>query len=80
MSAEDRILKMLLPTPFHDRVATVCETNEWSNWKGYTTPESYTDVELEYFAIRSGTGVFDLSPMVKYRITGPDAEAYLIGW
>lgn len=77
MSAETRILKMLLPTPFHDRVAAACETNEWSNWKGYTTPESYTDVELEYFAIRSGTGVFDLSPMVKYRITGPDAEAYL---
>jgi aminomethyltransferase len=34
-------------------------------------------VELEYFAIRNSTGVFDLSPMVKYRITGPDAEAYL---
>ena len=51
--------------------------NDWGNWMGYTTPNAYFDVELEYFAIRSTTGVFDLSPMNKYRITGPDAEAYL---
>lgn len=77
MSSEYRKLDMLLQTPFHSRVAAACEINEWSNWKGYTTPLSYFDVELEYFAIRNSTGVFDLSPMVKYRITGPDAEAYL---
>ena len=34
-------------------------------------------MELEYFAIRSTAGVFDLSPMNKYRITGPDAQACL---
>ncbi|MDH4040520.1 MAG: aminomethyltransferase family protein [Gammaproteobacteria bacterium] len=68
---------MMLRTPFHSRVAAACELNDWGTWKGYTTPRSYTDVELEYFAIRSTTGVFDLSPMNKYRITGPDAEAYL---
>ena len=44
---------------------------------GYTTPNAYFDVELEYFAVRSTTGVFDLSPMNKYQISGPDAEAYL---
>jgi aminomethyltransferase len=32
---------------------------------------------MEYFAIRSQAGVFDISPMVKYRIAGPDAEAFL---
>ena len=68
---------MLLETPFHSRVAERCEINDWGNWMGYTTPNAYFDVELEYFAIRSTTGVFDLSPMNKYRITGPDAEAYL---
>ena len=31
----------------------------------------------EYFAIRNGTGVFDISPMTKYRITGPDSLDYL---
>ena len=68
---------MMLHTPFHSRVAAACELNCWGDWKGYTTPNAYTDVELEYFAIRSTTGVFDLSPMNKYRITGPDAQAYL---
>ena len=68
---------MLLTTPFHSRVEAMCDVNDWGNWMGYTTPNAYFDVELEYFAIRSTTGVFDLSPMNKYRITGPDAEAYL---
>jgi len=68
---------MMLRTPFHSRVAAACELNDWGTWKGYTTPRAYTDMELEYFAIRSTAGVFDLSPMNKYRICGPDAEAYL---
>jgi aminomethyltransferase len=68
---------MMLTTPFHSRVAAACELNCWGNWMGYTTPNAYVDVELEYFAVRSTTGVFDLTPMNKYRVTGPDAEAYL---
>jgi len=68
---------MMLRTPFHSRVAAACELNDWGSWKGYTTPRAYSDVELEYFAIRNAAGVFDLSPMNKYRVTGPDAEAYL---
>ena len=47
---------MLLTTPFHSRVAAMCPINEWGNWMGYTTPNAYFDVELEYFAIRSTTG------------------------
>ena len=37
----------------------------------------FTDVELEYFAVRNASTLLDLSPMVKYRITGPDATHYL---
>ena len=68
---------MLLTTPFHSRVKAMCDLNDWGNWMGYTTPNAYFDVELEYFAVRSTTGVFDLSPMNKYRVTGPDAQRYL---
>ncbi|PCJ49627.1 MAG: glycine cleavage system protein T [Gammaproteobacteria bacterium] len=80
--SQDRIRKhrdetMMLTSPFHSRIVKACEINQWSEWKGVTTPDAYTDVELEYFAIRNSTGVFDLSPMTKYRISGPDAEAYL---
>ena len=68
---------MMLTTPFHSRVKEACGLNCWGNWMGYTTPNAYEDVELEYFAVRSTTGVFDLTPMNKYRVSGPDAEAYL---
>lgn len=68
---------MMLETPFHSRIKELCGLNDWGNWSGYTTPNAYFDVELEYFALRSTTGVFDLSPMNKYRITGPDAGSYL---
>jgi aminomethyltransferase len=68
---------MMELSPFHSRLAPANELNSWGEWNGYSKPEAYTDIEFEYFAIRSTTGVFDLSPMNKYRITGPDAEAYL---
>lgn len=66
-----------LETPFHSRVAAANELNQWEDWAGYTTPCAYTNHELEYFACRNATAVFDLTPMTKYRITGPDALAYL---
>ena len=50
---------MMLKTPFHSRIEAACEINLWGNWMGYTTPDAYFDVELEYFAVRSTTGVFD---------------------
>ena len=67
----------VLPTAFHARSATLCETNLWSSWKGYTVVDCYTTLEDEYFAIRNATSVFDLSPMIKYRITGTEGLAYL---
>jgi aminomethyltransferase len=68
---------MVLPTPFAPRVKEMCQTNDWYIWAGYTTPNTYEEVGLEYFAMRNSTGVFDLTPMIKYRITGPDAGDYL---
>jgi aminomethyltransferase len=64
-------------TPFHQRIAALSETNDWYTWAGYKAPHSVFDEELEYFAIRSTAALFDISPMVKYRIAGPDAERYL---
>lgn len=64
-------------TPFHSRTSAMCRTNEWSRWAGYTTVDCYTDVELEYFAARNSATLFDLTPMIKYRIAGPDAERYM---
>ena len=66
-----------LKTPFHARLAAVDTLNTWHDWKGYTTPDELYCAEMEYFAIRNATAVFDITPMTKYRIKGPDALAYL---
>ncbi len=55
----------------HDRV------NEWHRWKDYTVPTVLECPTLEYFAIRNSASIFDISPMSKYRIKGPDALAFI---
>jgi len=37
----------------------------------------FTSVEQEYFAIRNASSLYDLTPMVKYRISGADALRFL---
>jgi aminomethyltransferase len=66
-----------LRTPFYSRMAALDTVNSWHEWKGYTTPDELYCAETEYFAIRNATGVFDLTPMTKYRITGPDSLDYI---
>ena len=66
-----------LQTPFYARMAKLDRVNSWHAWKGYTTPDELYCAETEYFAIRNATGVFDLTPMSKYRISGPDALDYV---
>lgn len=66
-----------LQTPFYSRMAELDTLNEWHQWKGYTTPNALYCADTEYFAIRNATAVFDLTPMTKYRITGPDSLAYI---
>ncbi len=74
---ERHYLQPLLPTPFHSRTQAACRTALWSGWAGYQSVRCYTHVEFEYFAARNQATLFDLSPMIKYRITGTDALPYL---
>ena len=69
--------KPLLETPFHGRAQALQQVDQFVPWAGYSTVDVFTSVEQEYFAIRNATTLFDLTPMVKYHITGPDAERYL---
>lgn len=64
-------------TPFHARTSAANQLNLWHRWKDYTVADAYFDVSLEYAAIRNACAVFDLSPMTKHLITGPDALAFL---
>jgi aminomethyltransferase len=67
----------LRPTPFHARTAGLNRLNHWGAWAGYMTALCYGDAAMEYTAIRNTVSVYDLCPMVKYAVTGPDAAAYL---
>jgi aminomethyltransferase len=71
---------MIRTTPFHDRTSAANETGLWEHWSGYLVAQKYQLSEkFEYFAIRNSAGLFDSSPLYKYRIHGPDAEAFLAG-
>ncbi len=67
----------LLKTPFHERARALSQVDSFIPWAGYTTVDVFTTVEQEYFAIRNATTLYDLTPMVKYRVAGRDALAYL---
>ena len=67
----------LLHTPFHARARELSQVDSFVPWAGYTTVDVFTSMEQEYFAIRNATTLYDLTPMVKYRVVGPDALAYL---
>ena len=77
LAAQGHFRTLRLASPFQPRLDALMKTEEWYNWAGYRAPNSLWDEELEYFAIRSQAAVFDISPMVKYRIEGPDAEPFL---
>jgi aminomethyltransferase len=65
---------MPIGTPFHRRTFPLCESLNYREWSGYYTVSVYeTHHEHEYNAIRNAAALIDISPLFKYRITGPDA-------
>ena len=71
---------MIRTTPFHDRTSPANVSGLWEHWSGYLVAQKYQLSEkFEYFAIRNSAGLFDSSPLYKYRVHGPDAEAFLAG-
>jgi aminomethyltransferase len=71
---------MIRTTPFHERTNAANSTGLWEHWSGYLVARRYQPSEkFEYFAIRNSAGLFDSSPLYKYRIHGPDAESFLAG-
>lgn len=71
---------MIRTTPFHARLRELNTQGLYTHWQGFLSPLRYTSApKHEYFAVRNAVGVFDTSPLFKYRITGPDAERLLAG-
>ena len=71
---------MILTSPFHERTSALNETGLWSHWSGHLAADRYQmSDKFEYFAVRNSAGIFDTSPLYKYRIHGRDAERFLAG-
>lgn len=69
---------MLKGTPFHSRTSAINETYAWRRWSGFLAAGSYELThEREYWAVRNSAALFDVSPLFKYHLSGPDAETLL---
>src|SRR5690242_7782957 len=76
-ASEPHYRQPLLKTPFHERARAFSQLDSFIPWSGYTTVDVFTSGEQEYFAIRNASSLYDLTPMVKYRIAGADAVRFL---
>jgi len=69
---------MLKTTPFHERTAALCASHAWRRWAGHVVASSYELThEREYHVIRAAAALFDVSPLYKYLVSGPDAARLL---
>ncbi len=73
----DHFRQALARTPFHDRIAAMSTTENWTAWNSYKVARVVDKLSTEYFAVRSGCSVMDLTPMEKYRISGRDSRQFL---
>jgi aminomethyltransferase len=54
------------------------EAQQWRRWAGFLVASAYEmSHEREYHAIRSSAALFDVSPLHKYHVQGPDATRLL---
>ena len=69
---------MLKTTPFHPRTSTLIRAQTWRRWSGYQVASSYDPIhDREYASVRNSAALFDVSPLWKYLVTGPDAARLL---
>ncbi len=69
---------MPVGTAFHKQTLALCESLNYREWSGYYTVSVYEmHHEHEYNAIRNSAALIDISPLFKYRVTGPDATRFV---
>ena len=65
---------MSLGTPLHPRTAPLNRKLQWREWSGWWAASAYADAhDIEYNAIREAAALIDVTPLFKYRVSGPDA-------
>ncbi len=73
----DADAKLTRETAFHPRLSPM--TRNYTEYRGYWLPTRFNNANAidEYWACRERVAVMDLSPLRKFEVTGPDAEALL---
>ena len=73
----DATPELTKPTAFHDHFSKL--TRDFTEYNGYWLPNRFNNEgpTEEYWAAREKVVVMDLSPLRKYEVTGPDAEALI---
>jgi aminomethyltransferase len=75
--SRDHYRNKVFASPFHAGQQARNKLQQWGRWFDYLSVPAYYCSTMEYFAGRNACGVFDLTPMIKHRISGPDALPYL---
>jgi aminomethyltransferase len=69
---------MSMGSPFDTRAQALNVRRQWRQWSGVFAASAYAPhVDIEYNAIRNAAALIDVSPLFKYRISGPDATRLL---
>jgi len=72
------VAQTLKTTPFHARTAPLVRAQTWRRWAGYQVASGYEPhPDREYAAVRNAAALLDVSPLYKYRVSGPGAARLL---
>ena len=67
---------MPIGSAFHARTLPLAGSLSFRDWAGFYAVSAFeAHHEHEYNAIRNGCGLIDISPLFKYHLHGPDAQA-----
>ena len=65
---------MSIGSPFDPRTAPLNVRRQWRQWSATFAASAYAPhIDIEYNAIRNAAALIDVSPLSKYRVSGPDA-------
>jgi len=69
---------MTFGSPFDARLLPLNAKRQWREWAGAFAASAYAPShDIEYNAIRNAAALIDVSPLYKYRVSGPDAVALI---
>ena len=66
---------MSVGSAFDERTLQLNVRRQWREWSGVFSSSAYAPhIDIEYNALRNAAALIDVSPLFKYRVSGPDAD------